>query len=117
MTEDLLHMFSEHDVLLPKVGLFIPLVLMSTQRSVFYMQDASSRTQQSNGSSAMRASMPTFISAIFKQTSKSIHNARASSIHDGKKSSKHGDDNDIAALIAEVFLTCSCSLNLCKPAG
>jgi hypothetical protein len=45
--------------------------------------------------------MPTFTSAILKQTSKSIDNARASSIHDGKKSSKHGDDNDIAALIAE----------------
>ncbi len=115
MTEDLLHMFSEHEVLLPKVGLFIPLVLMSAQWSVFCVQDASSRTQQSNGPSAMRASVPTFSSD--KQTSKSVHNAGASSIHDGKKSSKHGDDNDIAALIAEVFLTCSCSLNLCKPAG
>jgi hypothetical protein len=117
MTEDLLHMFSEHEVLLPKVWLFIPLVLMSAQRSVFCMQDASSRTQQSNGPSAMRASMPTFTSAILKQTSKSVHNAGASSIHYGKKSSKHGDDNDIAALIAEVFLTCSYSPNLCKPAG
>jgi hypothetical protein len=65
----------------------------------------------------MRASVPTFSSAILKQRSKSVHNAGASSIHDGKKSSKHGDDNDIAALIAEVFLTCSYSLNLCKPAG
>jgi len=117
MTEDLLHMLSEHEVLLPKVGLFIPLVLMFAQRFVFCMQDASSRTQQSNGPSAVRASMPTFTSAILKQTSKSIDNARASSIHDGKKSSKHGDDNDIAALIAEVFLTCSYSPNLCKPAG
>ncbi len=117
MTEDLLHMFSEHEVLLPKVGLFIPIVLMSAQWSVFCVQDASSRTQQSNGPSAMRASVPTFSSAILKQTSKSLHNAGASSIHDGKKSSKHGDNNDIAALIAEVFLTCSCSLNLCKPAG
>jgi len=117
MTEDLLHMFSEHEVLLPKVGLFIPLVPMSAQRSVFCMQDASSKTQQSNGPFAMRASMPTFTSAILKQTSKSVHNVGASSIHDGKKSSKHGDDNDIVALIGEVFLTCSYSSNLCKPAG
>jgi len=61
--------------------------------------------------------MPTFTLAILKQTSKFVHNAGASSIHDGKKSSKHGDDNDIAALIVEVFLTCNCSSNLCKPVG
>jgi hypothetical protein len=60
----------------------------------------------------MRTSMPTFTLAILKQISKSVHNAGASSIHDGKKSSKHGDDNDIANMIAKVFLTCSCSPNL-----
>jgi hypothetical protein len=117
MTEDLLQMFSEHEVLLPKERLFIALVLMSTQRSVFCMQDVSNRTQQSNGPSAMQASMPPFTLAILKQTSKFIYNAGAFSIHDGKKSSKHGDDSDIANLIAEVFLTCSCSPNLCKLVG
>jgi len=75
MTEDLLHIFSKHEVLLAKVGLFIPLVLMFAQRSVFCMQDASSMTQQSNGPFAMQASMPTFTSTILKQTSKSVHNA------------------------------------------
>jgi hypothetical protein len=53
MTEDLLHMFSEHDVLLPKVGLFIRLVLMSAQWSMFCMQDASSRMPQAGLSNPM----------------------------------------------------------------
>ncbi|KAH9544368.1 hypothetical protein CY35_13G115500 [Sphagnum magellanicum] len=51
------------------------------------VMDASSRRKPPNGpSSAVRASMPVFSSAILRQTGRPVHNAGASSIHEGKNS-------------------------------